>query len=309
MTGHQSLMPLAVGLVVSVVVHGAGASFLAKRLIDQPGRPKRNLSKHQELVLPVPPRNRIGRDLPQPSSVAWIAYDHFRELVAPQSTTEQPALQQQVDPVPNAPMPLDPTSPSDQQVSIVQEASAAKPPLQPEQLDAGGGAVHDPTQLGIVLKQDRKPPAKVSGRIPAQEPKTFKQADTKQTQSVRSGAAKPTAAPRSDRESSPVRLKPGSESVVPGAVLVGQGIEIKTVQPRFSMIARISTVPNNPVARIVFDSRDGRVINAILIKSSGYPNIDGPVLASLYKWRAQGEKLRRRNRPFELGIELILNGQ
>ncbi|MEX2216237.1 MAG: CARDB domain-containing protein [Phycisphaeraceae bacterium] len=45
-------------------------------------------------------------------AVAWIAHDDFAKLIAPQSQTEQPAIQDKVDPVPNASTPRDPSPPS-----------------------------------------------------------------------------------------------------------------------------------------------------------------------------------------------------
>ena len=90
----------------------------------------------------------------------------------------------------------------------------------------------------------------------------------------------------------------------PGRVLAGEGIEIQTAVPRFSVAVRF-TSPRNPVVRVVF-SKDGDVIDADIIKSSEYPNVDGPILASLYRWHASGKKLAELNRSFEVTIAVIL---
>ena len=121
-----------------------------------------------------------------------------------------------------------------------------------------------------------QPSARLSTAAPSQpSPRTIRQEQED----------KPTAAPRSDRESSASTLEVDRTEIKPGRVLTSDGIEIKTVQPRFSVVTQVSTLPNNPVARIVFNPRDGSVIDVTLVRSSGYPNVDGPVLASLYKWR------------------------
>lgn len=68
-------------------------------------------------------------------------------------------------------------------------------------------------------------------------------------------------------------------------------------------------MPHNPIAKVVFDHHDGRVIKAELVRSSGYPNVDGPVLASLYRWRAAGKRLAQLKQPLTVQIELILVDQ
>ncbi len=117
-----------------------------------------------------------------------------------------------------------------------------------------------------------------------------------------------TSAPKTDRDSAPVSLTGDTTlPIQPGRVITGKGIEIKTFHPDFSIIAMISSVPSNPVCRVVFD-REGRVDSAEILRSSGYPNIDGPILSSLYRWQATGEELKKLNRPFSLTIEVILGG-
>ncbi len=115
-----------------------------------------------------------------------------------------------------------------------------------------------------------------------------------------------TGAPRADSESAPVSLNGGQAiDVRPGRVVAGEGIEISTAHPRFSAVALSSSIPKNPLVRIVFD-KYGTVIEAEVLRSSGYPNIDGPILASLYKWKASGKKLEQLNRSFEVKINIIL---
>lgn len=52
----------------------------------------------------------IGKEKhPKKVTVAWIAHDDFRELIARERPTLQPAVQSQVDPIANAPVPVKPT--------------------------------------------------------------------------------------------------------------------------------------------------------------------------------------------------------
>ncbi|MEM6334578.1 MAG: hypothetical protein AAF823_14695, partial [Planctomycetota bacterium] len=59
-----------------------------------------------------PATPRFGADDAEPlTTVAWIAYDDFRALVAPQSPTVQPAIQSRATPVPDAPPIVEATDP------------------------------------------------------------------------------------------------------------------------------------------------------------------------------------------------------
>ncbi len=100
---------------------------------------------------------------------------------------------------------------------------------------------------------------------------------------------RPSSTPRSDREADPTA--PVAVSVVrPGTVLVGRGLEVRTVRPRFSVTARALSVPSNPEVVLTFNA-DGTVRLAELRTSTGFDNIDGPLLSSLYAWTARGPRL------------------
>ncbi len=118
-------------------------------------------------------------------------------------------------------------------------------------------------------------------------------------------ASNPTAATKSDRESDLFGTRNDPLKVQPGRTLVGDGIEIKTVTPQFSIITRSIAIPADPRVRIVFDA-DGTVIDAKFIRNTGYDNVDSPILNSLYKWKASGEKLTQRGRGFTMEMEIIL---
>jgi hypothetical protein len=120
---------------------------------------------------------------------------------------------------------------------------------------------------------------------------------------------RPTSAPLSDSQSLASSLDGKSLEVQPGGVLVGEGLEIKTTVPRFSMVTRVSAAPRNPVVTLLFDPMTGRVIRVQFVETSGYADVDGPVQASLYQWRATGSKLAEQTKPFELRIKLILGDE
>lgn len=116
----------------------------------------------------------------------------------------------------------------------------------------------------------------------------------------------PTAAPREDRESPPVTRIKDTLVVVPGAVYTAQGVEIKTFAPRPTTVALFSTVPNNPEAILLFDNT-GAVVDVTLVRSTGSPNWDGPVMTSLYRWKAKGPKIDRLHGTLAVPVRLILS--
>ena len=348
MAGEREPMgPLVGGFVLAVLVHILMLPWLAQWLVGQPmGITDQLFTQHLKPLLPEPRELKLGRDAPKVSSIAWIPYDDFRELIAPSGPTEQPALQQEVDPVPDAPMPIEPAparAEAARQAQAVdeaidtgqgrtQEVSPSRHPAEAHQAEQYhpisplevtdlilGGKVTEvrrKSPMGFEPSQgpvQEAQPEDAGGASGATEPSSRSAQSPTQpatessnpTSSPQEGAD-PTSAPRSDRESAPVTLRNHADTVQPGGVLVGEGIEIKTVRPRFSVVTRVSVLPRNPMALVVFDHEDGRVIEAKLITSSGYPNVDGPVLASLYQWRATGLKLDELDRPFELKIRLVL---
>ncbi|MEO0586956.1 MAG: hypothetical protein AAF078_04885 [Planctomycetota bacterium] len=75
-------------------------------------RPANNHRAVRVVVRPAPAAPRFGADDAEPlTTVAWIAYDDFRTLVAPRSPTIQPAIQSRATPVPDAPPIADATDP------------------------------------------------------------------------------------------------------------------------------------------------------------------------------------------------------
>ncbi|MEM1447336.1 MAG: hypothetical protein AAGF84_14860, partial [Planctomycetota bacterium] len=83
------------------------------------------LSIKQPVEAEQPKELKLGRDdEPARVTVAWIAHDDFQDLLARESVTLQPILQDQVEPTPNAPLERDPEDTG-------QQASAAAQPTPP----------------------------------------------------------------------------------------------------------------------------------------------------------------------------------
>lgn len=75
-----------------------------------------------------------------------------------------------------------------------------------------------------------------------------------------------------------------------GQPLISQGLEIRTVRPRFTYYTQLTASPRPPVVRVQFD-REGRVYRAEYVQSSGVSDVDRPLLDAIYEWRARGKQL------------------
>ena len=95
-----------------------------------------------------------------------------------------------------------------------------------------------------------------------------------------------TRAQRSDAESPPVTNIAYAE-MKPGGVQSVRGIKIRTVVPRLSTVARLTALPSNPSYKLHFNG-EGKVYKVEQLRSTGYVNVDAPIMTALYKWTAIG---------------------
>lgn len=276
------------------------------------------LTIKQPVEADTPEQLKLGRDdEPARVTVAWIAHDDFQELLARESITLQPILQDKVDPTPGAPLERDPEDTGQQASAAAQPtpptpnpADAPSPASQQTAdtsrapLDTGGPGELPAADPGAV-DQPGDAPQDTPG-IPQPTP-TQPQSPPEIPPTVASQEEgdKSTSAPRSDREVDPTNLI-SARSVRPGQVLVGPGLEVKTFRPNWSAAARF-TIPRNPEVVITFDP-DGTVLQADLLTSTGFENVDGPLLSSLYRWKATGKRLEQFTAPFQIELTILLNG-
>lgn len=391
---HHEHKPLILGAIVSLLLHAVAvpailhtrqppellpkalwerepATAQADPLEEPEAEPSAPPDEPPRLPEPEPPpQPRIGSDDgTKITTMAWISHDDFQQLLTPiRSDIEQPALQRDVEPTPQAPMPEDPTpaiaavraparpardeappeaeaQPQPPQVERqmapesvadareqrqpqlpreAQEEVLPQPPPQPMaghdlDLPRADLALVDTlrarvAQLEAMQMQEVRPSPPPQPAIeampeirpaPAFPPREQAEASLQATPpSAVTSSGRPTSAPMADSEAPPVAFTEFLR-VVPGRVVTGEGIEIKTVKPRFGIVTRISMLPHNPVVRIRFD-QDGKVLKAWIVRTSGYPSVDSPLVASMYEWRATGRKLEEFGRPFELTIDVIL---
>lgn len=104
---------------------------------------------------------------------------------------------------------------------------------------------------------------------------------------------------RSDKESPAASLKRAIK-YRPGRPLAVQGLEVRTVEPRFPVAVRLTSSPRNAVVVVHFDRR-GVVTRAEFLRdeekkvvyNTGTSAMDEPLLTAIYQWRAKGRELER----------------
>ncbi|MEQ9207524.1 MAG: hypothetical protein RLN78_09175 [Phycisphaerales bacterium] len=107
-----------------------------------------------------------------------------------------------------------------------------------------------------------------------------------------------TAGELSEKESVATRIKKALEMDPhkANAPVVGKGLEIITVRPRYTSAVRLSAIPKNPVVVIWFDAA-GKVRKAEFLRdgrieySSGVVGVDEPLLNAIYRWKAKGKQI------------------
>ncbi len=322
MDEREPKLPLVMGVVVAVMLH---AAFLPVMLVAFTPVTERAAVRTAKLDRPLPDSNEltIGQDESPISSVAWISHEDFQKLIAPEAQTEQPAVQQTVDPVDQAPMILDATPPApvaqqsptpaeatqdqqaqEQAAEVVEELAEEVPSASPQQKVL----VTAPSTPDGELAQGELADEPVQG-APTQTPQEQRTPAPQPTQATvaaaQSSAARPTSAARSDSEVTPTQIDPVSIDLRRGAVITAEGIRLEPVHPRISPVARASTIPGrNPTAILTFDP-DGVVRNVQMIRPTGTANWDAPIEASLYRWRASGKKLEEMSRPFTVEVTIL----
>lgn len=95
----------------------------------------------------------------------------------------------------------------------------------------------------------------------------------------------------SDRESDAAAVR-SAVNVDPGKPAAAKGLKIDTVRPEWSTTTRLVAAPKNPVVRVRFN-RAGKVVDANFVDryDTGWPDVDGPLLDAIYRWKAEGERL------------------
>ena len=248
----------------------------------------------------------LGEDDRQPRvTVAWIPHEAFEELLARKHRTLQPAAQAAAAPTPDAPLrdattpPVPPRPPSPPEAAPAETADEAATPPPAAGTPAAAGSALPASGPGEVPPEepsprtvDEKSPEPSRSADPAEEPSETP-ATPPTPLPAPEGPAEPTSAPKS--ESSTDATADATE-VRPGEVEVGPGLRVDVTRPRIDPVAVISTVIHPPRVAVTFDT-DGTVLHARILRSAGSNAVDAPILRSLYRWKASGDRLETWDAP------------
>lgn len=243
--------------------------------------------------------------------------------------------QVQVQPTPaveavSAASPAPTTAPSDLKGVEAQPTPLSDLPTMPTSPDGELPAAINRPDVQPEPSKDSPPtaaihPAKTPDAVAREEVPATPQTPPQNPQPAQTGATSPVVAPvpgppgapgtsqeqgeKSDRESDATSVVDAPPSTWRnGKPLARKGVEVKTRKPELPILTRLTTSPANPVCEIIF-GRDGVPVTCRILQSSGYPDIDGPVLDALYRWRAKGSQLDKlapgKTLPFR--VRFILN--
>ena len=308
-TERDPLFPLAIGVVWAILLHMIAWPVMAKGFNTNFADFFQQLSEIE--IEPQPSNNtvKIGEDNSLVPQIAWISYDDYQQLIAPENETEQPALQATADPVPGAPLIVDATKPNAKPANDATPMTASE---ENSESESQKNIAEQNYNLPITSKKDIEVPmtktAKLnkvgqSGAIEIANAQDKKQASSGNITTK----ARPTSSPKTETESPATTLRTPNLPIRPGQVFTYGEVKVKTRIPRFSIEAIMTSLgtARNPKALVEFNPK-GEVIAVKFTRKTGMPNIDAPVLASLYGWKASGPGLKK-HRTVIIDVTVLLH--
>ncbi|MDF1870609.1 MAG: hypothetical protein P1U30_09485 [Phycisphaerales bacterium] len=304
---------LSGSIVVSVLLHVLGAAVVLTTGLPI-GNGSDALDSREQLIPPLEQEEdelKLGIDAASTASIDWLGIDRPEEVVgeAEISETNQAAQtlvvgeNEQVAVEETVVEPVEETleqlvdTPEVQQaiegaVEQVQESieKLAEPFEAVETLIDDAAVLLESTEAAVEeqIKEEVK-----------EEVETGQSAEVNE-QVAAERAPKPigTAGELSEKESVATRIKKALEMDPhkANAPVVGKGLEIITVRPRYTSAVRLSAIPKNPVVVIWFDAT-GKVRKAEFLRdgrieySSGVVGVDEPLLNAIYRWKAKGKQI------------------
>ncbi len=305
---------LLISIALSLLLHMLAAVTLAHIGADAADRAM-TLEKSAEK--PRPNDTTLGLKKSRAATINWLGAETPTEHHAEQADVEQPAFTRAA----TAPAPMPPTpavtsaapAPAAADLAPTEDASPEEPsPIDLAQLPlkpAPDLIPNAPARLHAQLETAMGPPAPEDTATPERDatPKPIEDkarpadADDQSPSQTSDTSTKPEQASPSSEPAEP-GLPSDKESQAfalekpikwrPGQPAAAEGLEIKTVRPRWSTFIQLTAAPRNPRVIIKF-RRDGAVHSVDLIRSSGSRPVDGPLIDALYNWIAEGEPLNQ----------------
>lgn len=228
----------------------------------------------------------------------WIGYEEYEKHLARLADTDQAAFKMN----PSGGGGATPTSSEPPQ----DQPSKTQPPPDAAAVDQTPASGELPARLEPSDSEQQGPPAPEpgDGEEPDPKPKEEPTSDPKpQPEPTPEPKPDPGQGPgagdgdpgdsgdAADRESDPTSIVDvPPEKWRTGKPLAAHGLEMQTRRPQLTPLTLISARFGNPVVEIQFGP-NGKPKNALILQSSGDERVDGPILDSLYRWRAKGDRI------------------
>jgi len=299
---------LIAGLCVSIAVHVlAFALLVATPSMSRAGQPI--LEHPSASPQSADTQVQLGHPDSSATSITWIGYDEYKAQYA---TQESEIDQAQFSPAPSInrmPLPAMAPAPAQQvtEVHSAAESSASTSHQQTVELPASESKP-SPSVLEELLDRfaaaikpidanalEADVPAEVAGaKSELSKGSSEAQSSPDAAQSQAAAAQSASAGDPGDqanKESDAAARLVATEAQL-GKPLVGKGLEILTVRPRFTHYTTLTARPLNPLIRIEFGA-DGKVSDAKYLFSTGVRDVDRPLLDAVFQWSAKGPQLKR----------------
>lgn len=290
---HQDLhrRTLFAGLTFSALCHlGAGLAIVGARIGVSPHGVASTPAREPE------PPVRLGIERSRAVTMNWLGFETPTEHAARRASVEQSAMALDTPPSAASTESVDSESVDAAGARAAEAAIEAGSRLVETILNAIGSARAQaqssvPGYAGERGAEGAQAPASAdpAPRSPAQP--------QPEARHVESATIDDRAPIITDRESIATALRT-APAVAPGRVLAAQGLEIRTRRPQWTRLTLMTRRPANPVVQITF-GRDGRVRRAGFLSdgehvfSTGFDDVDEPLLNAVFRWTASGAALER----------------
>ncbi len=337
---------LVVGVALSAAVH---ASVLVWSQVQSHGQVA--TSSDDQVAPQVTQPLKLGIDRSSAATINWIGFESPTEHSATQSTVEQAAVTPvvgttQVASEDQPSPPAEAESSPDQVATEQPQQVLPEESVQPPSDEISKPTIAIPSALAIpmdifepvatapvssteaLLNAEPAPEVKTS----LKESKPAQQAEPSESVSVpqKSSEAKPSEKPQEAKTASAdpsgtqgikdTREADASTKIPnlkwsPGKPIAGEGLDIATVRPQWSVTVKAIARPRNPVVQIHFGA-DGIVRRAEFLKvdgehkGTGHPHVDGPLMDAIYRWTAKGKAIDEllKDETLTVEIQLLLRG-
>lgn len=304
---------LSGSIVVSVLLHVLGAAVVLSTGLPI-GNGSDALESRDQLIPPLEQEEeelKLGIDAASTASIDWLGIDRPEEVVGEAEISETNQAAQTLVVGENEQVAVEETvvEPVEETLEQLVDTPEVQQAIEGavEQVQESIEKLAEPFEAVETLIDDaavllESTEAAVEEQIKEEveeEVETGQSAEVNE-QVAAERAPKPigTAGELSEKESVATRIKKALEMDPhkANAPVVGKGLEIITVRPRYTSAVRLSAIPKNPVVVIWFDAT-GKVRKAEFLRdgrieySSGVVGVDEPLLNAIYRWKAKGKQI------------------